>query len=100
MARITRAEAQAAAQAYAQACVNTGILTEEQAEQVTISAPYGQVHYLVRYDKTEHRYDHDLVGFGGSGGSGSLSLRDLVEQVRFATGMIYDMSRAQRQERS
>jgi hypothetical protein len=93
MARMTNAEAAGAAKAYADACTYTGLLDADLAEQVRIARPYGQVWYLVRYDKEQHRYDHDLPGFGGSGGSGRMSRSELVELVRFSTGMIYDVNR-------
>ena len=91
MARITNKEAAGAAKAYAEALQRAGMITPDQVEQVTIARPYGQVWYLVRYDKTVHRYDHDLPGFMGSAGSGRVSLRELVELVRHSTGMIYDL---------
>jgi len=89
--RMTQAEAQAAATAFAEALGRAGMITPEQVDQVSIACPYGQVWYLVRYDKTGHRYYHDLPGFTGSGGSGKMSLRELVELVRHATGLIYDL---------
>jgi hypothetical protein len=91
MARMTQADAQSAARGYAEALQRAGMITPEQVEQVTLARPYGQVWYLVRYDKTEHRYHHDLPGFTGSGGSGKMSLRELVEMVRHSTGLIYDL---------
>ena len=89
MERMTKAAAAEAAKHYAAALERSGLISTEQAKQVCIAAPYGQVHYLVRYDKQVHAYYHDLPGFTGSGGSGSLSLRDLVERVRHSTGLIY-----------
>jgi hypothetical protein len=91
MERMTKAAAQAAAQAYAEALERAGMISPDQAEQVTLACPYGQVWYLVRYDKDKHYYHHDLPGFTGSGGSGKIKLRDLVELVRHSTGLIYDL---------
>ena len=91
MERMTKAAAAEAARRYAEALERSNLISADQVEQVCIAAPYGKVHYLVRYDKTAHRYEHDLPGFTGSGGSGSFSLRDLVEKVRHSTGLIYDL---------
>jgi hypothetical protein len=91
MARITKAEAAGAAARYAEALTRAGIITEAEADQVCIAQPYGQVYYLVRYDKAAHAYHHDLPGFTGSGSAGSLSLRELVGRVLHSTGLVYDL---------
>ena len=89
--RMTQAEAQAAATRYAQTLANAGVICDDHADQVTIAKPYGQVWYLVRYDRDAHAYYHDIPGFTGSGGSGAISLRELVERVRHSTGLIFDL---------
>ena len=93
MERMTKAAAAEAARRYAKALERSNLISTEQAQQVCIAAPYGQVLYLVRYDKQVHAYHHDVPG---SSGSGSLSLRDLVEKVDHSTGLIYDLAYAAR----
>ena len=56
----------------------------------TLTAPYGQVYYVVRYDG--HRPVHDLPGFVGSAGSGFLTRREAVAAINAAASTLYDLA--------
>ena len=92
--RITTERIGQAIDAYTRAATSAGILTPEQAEQVGLARPYGQVWYLVRYDAARHAYLHDLPGFIGSGGSGFISKRQAYDRIQQASRTIWDTVQA------
>ena len=86
--RITKANMAQTLAAYAAGLAGHGIMDEYAAARITWGAPYGQVMYV--YVLTNHEAHHDVPGFGGTGGSGFLTLREGYGRVQQAMRTISD----------
>jgi hypothetical protein len=98
MARTTNADIESALNGYSHALEAVGF--EHDRDALRVGQPYGLVYYVYRVDSDNpHMPKHDLVGFTGSGGSGKMTKREIVEALQAATGTLFDLDYWQERKR-